>query len=308
MKTDKIIVADLFAKQRRYVVPIFQRGFVWTLQDQLRPLWRDIIDEARFTKTWQQATAQDRMRPVRKHFLGAVVFNQQSSGVRHVPVSEVIDGQQRITTLQILLMALRDVISPFGDALLAASLKRLTENEGPHPEELEKYKIWPTNAYQEDIINIAAAGSAEQVRELYLIQFYRRKPLPRPLLVQAYLFFWHAVQHYLTDESLYDDTAEDIEDLLSLLISETTEGGPTALPVHELKLERAELLLEAITRNFQVVEITLDAEDDPQVIFETLNARGFPLQPSDLIRNFISLCHAVGRGCSTTIYETLATI
>jgi hypothetical protein len=289
MKTDKITVADLFAKQRRYVVPIFQRGYVWTLQDQLRPLWRDIIEEARFTKAWQQASAHDRMRPVRKHFLGAVVFNQQTSGVRHVPVSEVIDGQQRITTLQILLMALRDVMSPLGDDLLLASLKRLTENEGPHPEENEKYKIWPTNAYQDDITKLASAGSATRVRDLYPIQYYRRKPSPRPLLAQAYLFFWHAVQHYLTDETIYDDTADDIEELLALLIGETTQGTTAAIPATEIKIERAELLLEAITRNFQVVEITLDAEDDAQVIFETLNARGFPLQPSDLIRNFVFL-------------------
>ena len=53
--------------------------------------------------------------------------------------------------------------------------------------------------------------------------------------------------------------------------------------------ERANLLFEAVMRYVQLVEIQLDAEDDPQVIFETLNYRGVPLEPSDLIRNFIFL-------------------
>lgn len=57
----------------------------------------------------------------------------------------------------------------------------------------------------------------------------------------------------------------------------------------QLLKERANLLFEAVMRYVQLVEIQLDAEDDPQVIFETLNYRGVPLEPSDLIRNFIFL-------------------
>jgi hypothetical protein len=48
-------------------------------------------------------------------------------------------------------------------------------------------------------------------------------------------------------------------------------------------------LIDAFQKCFQIVKLQLEAEDDPQIIFETLNARGAPLQPSDLIRNFLFL-------------------
>jgi hypothetical protein len=289
MKTDKITVTNLFEKQRRYVVPIFQRGYVWTLGGQLRPLWRDIIDQARFLRAAKKLPDDARQRPVRKHFLGAVVFNEQNPGVRHVPISEVIDGQQRITTLQILLFSLRDVILPLEDSLLNARLRRWTENEGPYPDEIERYKVWPTNAFQDEIKNISSAGSASALRTLYPLQFVRRKPLPRPLLVQGYLFFCTAIQHYLAEESLYEGSPDDIDDFLNDLIASTAGGQAAPKIEKELSVERAELLLETVTDHFQLVEIRLEAEDDPQVIFETLNARGVALQPSDLIRNFVFL-------------------
>jgi hypothetical protein len=43
LKTDKITIFDLFEIQRRYLVPIFQRGYVWTMEGQWQPLWEDII-------------------------------------------------------------------------------------------------------------------------------------------------------------------------------------------------------------------------------------------------------------------------
>jgi hypothetical protein len=54
-------------------------------------------------------------------------------------------------------------------------------------------------------------------------------------------------------------------------------------------LASAELLLDSLQNCFQIMRLQLDAEDDPQIIFETLDARGAPLQPSDLIRNFLFL-------------------
>ena len=45
----------------------------------------------------------------------------------------------------------------------------------------------------------------------------------------------------------------------------------------------------------EIVELRLDEADDPQVIFESLNALGEPLRPSDLIRNFVFLEGVAGR-------------
>ena len=107
MKTDRVTVFDLFEKQRRYLVPIFQRGYVWTKEGQWEPLWEDIVDQATIVRESSATTRQS----ARKHFLGAIVLNQDSTQVRHVAATEIIDGQQRLMTLQILLAALRDVVS-----------------------------------------------------------------------------------------------------------------------------------------------------------------------------------------------------
>jgi hypothetical protein len=53
--------------------------------------------------------------------------------------------------------------------------------------------------------------------------------------------------------------------------------------------ERVAAMHEALRGTLQVVTVELETDDDPQVIFETLNARGEPLLPSDLLRNFIFL-------------------
>ena len=104
MKTDKTTVFDLFQTHRRYVVPLFQRGYVWNRESQWEPLWTDVVEQA--AQIARQRTAPT--APIHKHFLGAVVLNQVHAGLRQVPIVEIIDGQQRLTTLQVMLAAIRD--------------------------------------------------------------------------------------------------------------------------------------------------------------------------------------------------------
>src|SRR5690348_15361898 len=145
MQPHKSTPQDLFSKPARYIVPIFQRGYVWTLQEQIKPLWRDILYQAQKN---QQAMAAG-IESERKHFLGAIVVKTDASaGARHVPRSEVIDGQQRLTTLQVLLIALRDSIASLNDSQLSQMLEGLTLNANPAEPE-EAYKVWPTSAFQQ---------------------------------------------------------------------------------------------------------------------------------------------------------------
>jgi uncharacterized protein with ParB-like and HNH nuclease domain len=128
MKTEKIVVSDLFEKPRRYLVPLFQRGYVWTQEGQWAPLWEDLRSLVQSLRNHRVSNT----RLVRRHFLGAIVLQQQSLGVRHVPVSDVIDGQQRITTLQLFLIAMRDTVINLNNDFLNATLDRLTQNPGPY--------------------------------------------------------------------------------------------------------------------------------------------------------------------------------
>src|ERR1700687_4085038 len=157
--------------QRRDVVPIFQRGYVWTQEEQWEPLWDDI----RYQADQYLGASVNPQAVQRKHFLGAFVISHANVGVRHVPVTEVIDGQQRITTLQVLLAAFRDAVAPLANDFLTAKLKRLTENQGPLVEAYEQFKVWPTNALQEELQAVLTAGSATGLRKKYPICFWRGK-------------------------------------------------------------------------------------------------------------------------------------
>ena len=46
MRPDKLSVPELFQKEGRYVVPLYQRGYVWNEDDQWEPLWEDIERQA----------------------------------------------------------------------------------------------------------------------------------------------------------------------------------------------------------------------------------------------------------------------
>lgn len=271
MKTEKIIVSELFEKPRRYLIPLFQRGYVWSKNEQWAPLLEDLcnlIDAIRIQRKLNSGH-------LRKHFLGAIVLQQQNLGVRYAPVSDVIDGQQRLITLQLLLLALKYTAANLNNDFLNAKLERLTENPGPFVNDEERFKVWPTSIYRQDFRALAIAPSLSEVRDQYPQVFYRRKLQPRPQLIEAFIFFCEKIEQYLSNDNSHSQENTTREQI--------TDNS------NEKKVHLVEDLLEAITLHVQLVEINLDAEDDPQIIFETLNARGVPLSPSDLIRNFIFL-------------------
>ena len=102
MKPDKLTVYELFQKDRCYTVPLYQRSYVWNQAEQWEPLWDDIERQA------DACHSSPTSAPRYVHFLGAVVLNVQKIVGSSVARSEIIDGQQRLTTLQLLLAAVRD--------------------------------------------------------------------------------------------------------------------------------------------------------------------------------------------------------
>lgn len=264
MKTDKITVFDLFEKQRRYLVPIFQRGYVWNREGQWEPLWEDISEQAELVQQHDGSSKNT----IRKHFLGTIVLSHVPTVIKQVPTSEIIDGQQRLLTLQVFLSAFKDGVADLDDERLKMQLGLLTGNLGPFRDDNEQFKVWPTNAYQQDVVNVMNAGSAQKLAAMYPQRLYRRKLIPPlPAIVESYFYFYGEISKFLNKPDEERDTSSDQETIK----------------------ERANVLFEAVMRHVQLVEIQLDAEDDPQVIFETLNYGGVPLEPSDLIRNFIFL-------------------
>src|ERR1700741_3099524 len=103
MEVFKKTISAVFSGERRYVIPLFQRPYVWTLERQWQPLWEDIAAKAESELTRGESDVEPP-----PHFLGAVVIQQRRSWGDELLAHDVIDGQQRLTTFQILLTALRD--------------------------------------------------------------------------------------------------------------------------------------------------------------------------------------------------------
>jgi hypothetical protein len=93
------------------------------------------------------------------------------------------------------------------------------------------------------------------------------------------------------DDPIDDDDFSEERTVSRAVIRSIDKDDMLRIPFSEnaAKPERARPLIDALQSCFQIMRLQLDAEDDPQIIFETLNARGTPLQPSDLLRNFLFL-------------------
>lgn len=137
MKPDKVNPREVFYQPSRLVVPLFQRPYVWSKERQWEPLWEDIVRLAEVLAT---------KNPTATHFLGAFVVQQLPLTLGTMQEWSVIDGQQRLTTLQILLDALHAQLTTRGQLTLAAQVEPLIENPAAFCQKPEdRFKVWPTN-------------------------------------------------------------------------------------------------------------------------------------------------------------------
>ncbi len=244
----------------RLEVPLFQRQYVWNHEQQWAPLWDDIA--RKFTEYLEGR----KEAPV--HFLGAMVLDQKMTPTTHVEKRQVIDGQQRLTTLQIFLAVFRDFCREHNCDELAKECEGFTLNKGMMAEPDDKFKVLPTQVDRSQFSDVVTAGSITQLEKLHppIKRPRARKLDPRPRMVEAYLFFYGQLHDFFI-------------------------GTPNDPPLgaNAQLSDRLEECFQALKNSLQVVVIDLEQGDDAQVIFETLNARGEPLLPADLLRNYIFL-------------------
>lgn len=261
MKANAVPLLALFEKKMRLEVPLFQRQYVWGREQQWEPLWEDI--SRKFTEFLEGR----KEAPV--HFLGAMVLDQKQVPATHVEKRQVIDGQQRLTTLQIFLSAFRDFCRLNDCEELAKEFDSYTLNKGmmANPE-VDKFKVWPTQTDRAQFTDVVGLGSRAAVEQKHPLrrQKYARTPDPRPRMVEAYLFFSDQIHEFFVGSEQEPPLAAE---------------QPLAARIDEA--------FQALKGALQVVAIDLEQGDDAQVIFETLNARGEPLLPADLLRNYIFL-------------------
>lgn len=227
---------------QRLLVPLFQRPYVWNEELQWDPLWKD-LERVATRLLREQHIAQT------PHFLGAVVLQQLPTQTSDLQQRTVIDGQQRLTTLQLLLDALHSEIARVGATTPAARLEPLIRNGQAFCKQREdRFKVWPTNRDRPAFYEVMEAPSPVDYSAL---KYHATR------LAKAHEFFAEQCREWLSAD------------------------GP------EKVLGRAEAIERSARELLQVVVIDLTATENAQEIFETLNARGAVLTAADLIKNFV---------------------
>jgi hypothetical protein len=275
MKANAVPLLAIFEQKMRLEVPLFQRQYVWSQEAQWEPLWEDIV--RKFTEHLEGREDA----PV--HFLGAMVLDQKQTPTGHVTKRQVIDGQQRLTTLQIFLSAFRDFCREQACDELASECDSVTLNKGMMAEpEVDRFKVWPTLLDRAQFNDVVTSGSraALEAKHPLVRRKYQRYSDPRPRMVEAYIYYHNQLKEFFLGTASEPPIA-------------------AAVPLSARLVE----CFQALKNVLQVVVIDLEAGDDAQIIFETLNARGEPLLPADLLRNFIFLRAARQGESQEALYE-----
>ena len=236
MKATEAKLLDFLKKSPQFVIPIYQRTYSWT-EKECRQLWDDIV----------RCGSSDK---IAVHFVGSIVYVESGlSQVTHQAPLLVIDGQQRLTTVSLLLAALAKAVAD-SEPFDGFSQRKIKNYYLLNPEETGErhYKLLLS---QTDKASLTALVGDEE-------------PPQHP-----------SIRINANFDSFKRWIGEGKADLATLC------RGLAKLVVVDI----------ALTRD----------QDNPQLIFESMNSTGKELSQADLIRNFILM--GLEPGLQTKLYE-----
>ena len=209
---------------KKYTIDYFQREYRWR-QKEIGELITDLT--ARFLSAWKSTHARSEVARYPAYFLGSVIVSGESGK------SSVIDGQQRLTSLSILMIWVLHGLAEEDDR------KQLSD--------LIFTRQFGSNAYNLDVPERTAAMES----------LYRQNPFNRDNAPES-------VRNIL---DRYDDIAEQMPE--------------------EIVGEARPLFADWLIERVYLVEIKTPSDDDGYAIFETMNDRGLPLSPTDMLKSHL---------------------
>ncbi len=217
---------ELFGEQIHYQIPRFQRRYIWNKEKHWQPLWTDVKGVS------DQCYSGSKPNP---HFLGAVVLQHVFKGIGQTQTRLVVDGQQRLTTLQLLIDATHKSYTDRGYqpenplSELVRNEQKPTGNNTDHV-----FKVWPTVIDQPSFRQVLSDETIED--------------LDAPIAL-AHEYFRNEIDKWLDAEP--DNLSARVEALLralrSLLHMVVIDLTPTDNPhvIFESLNARGERLLES---------------------------------------------------------------
>ncbi len=236
MKASETKLLDFLHSSRQFAIPIYQRTYSWT-DTECRQLWDDVV----------RAGSDD---TISVHFVGSIVYiDKADANLTSWEPLLVIDGQQRLTSVSLLLAALARAVAE-AEPFDGFSRRKIENYYLLNPEETGErhFKLLLSQTDKDSLT--AVVGKQEMPTEYSL------------RIDQNFKLFQELV-------------AGHADDLVAVC------KGLKKLLMVDIKLKRG--------------------EDNPQLIFESMNSLGKELSQADLIRNFILM--GLEQGQQTRLYE-----
>jgi uncharacterized protein with ParB-like and HNH nuclease domain len=221
-----------------YSVPHFQRDYSWT-EVEIEELWTDIVNTINENRI--------------EHFVGAIVVNNSDK-----PNLKLIDGQQRITTISLIMCAVRDIAKEKEDHELALLIaqnylgNRNLRTRKTDPKLILNDKN--NNFYQENFIEPRTIGELTSLKKSLKTK-NRNKDNSNALMLNTYLFAYKKLQERIKSSEDFREALIEIE--------------------------------ECIKDRLISIIISVADEANSYLIFETLNNRGLELSVADLLKNHL---------------------
>ncbi|NKE48631.1 DUF262 domain-containing protein [Roseomonas frigidaquae] len=226
MKATEANLLEFIKKSPRFIIPIYQRTYSWT-ERECHQLWDDIL---------RAGVSPE----IKAHFVGSVVYIQD--GLYQVTTNSpllVIDGQQRLTTITLLIAAL-------ADALEKQPEDAREPIDGFSPRKLRNYYLVNPEEEGDRYYKLLLSQTDRET----LIALVDRRELP-------------------TDVSLR--VSENIALFRNWIASAS-----------DLKV-----ICQGVAKLLVIDTSLTRGEDNPQLIFESMNSTGKELSQADLVRNFV---------------------
>ncbi len=258
MRADVYSLHEILGERWQWVVPVYQRHYEWeTVPEdrQIPEFWRDLEEKA--------IEHLDENKPF-PHYFGAIIsfHPEKLERIGKVPQYFLVDGQQRITTFQLALTAIREVARDHNISDILDAVDTYIYNArryGMDDPDRERFKLWSSN-FDRPLYQNIVESTYDELRNLQKGYFHKNGNLKKgsaPNLLRAFCYLYESMKVFVEERQEYGQCPEKV----------------------------LKALLESFLFSFQIVGIQLDQDDDAQEIYASLNGLGKPLSPFDLIRN-----------------------
>lgn len=241
-------VRDWLSMDTQWKIPVYQRHYAWDAKEDFG------APQLFFETVKSQATARLKKQRPTPHYFGAILVDEKKSDAAHKNY-DVVDGQQRLTTLSVAMFALIGAAKKFGSVTeIKQELEKYVFLPPSHGEsKVARTKVRPTNFDRDKFVELLKYAYRDSVSE----QWEVRDQFEKSKVVLATMFFF-----------------EQFVDFIKTNCDGNEQDGINALR-------------DAILDGFEFVLIELTDYDKAQKVFETMNTTGKPLTTFDIIRNSV---------------------